>query len=123
MRLQLVSFIRNPRLEVNHFKVCGRVIWQDEEGGKITVDIRRNRVPKGKDPRFGSFRLELLGRVSRKIGGEFWQFDCVRSGHQLEILDGTRLAKRLHRKAKPTAQPKPQPEQADTPPPVAEIKA
>lgn len=115
--IELVCFIRNPGKEVDQFKISGRVVGQDHEGGKISVSIRQNNVPKGQYPRFESFTLELLGHLPGKVNGEFWQFDCVRSGHQLEILDGTRLAKRLNLNLKlKTAT---QAEQADSPSPVA----
>jgi len=116
LSVELVSFIRQPWNQVDYFKISGRVVRQDPEGGKIIVSIRQNNVPPGKSSRFESFKLELLGHVPGKVGGEIWQFDCVRSGHQLEILDGTRIAKRLDVNLKLKTAPQAGP--ADVSPPV-----
>ncbi len=83
-----------PTAEVDKFSICGVVVSQDQEAGKLVIQIKRNgKIPPGKelDPALQPFNLEISGELPDKAVGQFWELTCARQGEQIVITEANLL--------------------------------
>jgi hypothetical protein len=86
-----VAAIAVPELpSENYFSIRGEVLACDEEQGQIVVKIVQGARRSGKPPK--AFRLNVLGHISGKTVGYFWEFDVTRQGEQLTLIEGRMIA-------------------------------
>ncbi|WP_310417486.1 hypothetical protein [Chamaesiphon sp. OTE_8_metabat_110] len=67
----------------SYFSIRGEVIYQSRETKEIFVKIRQAPKKKTEEERY--FKIRLIGDLAQKLVGNFWDFDVVRVGDNLEI--------------------------------------
>ena len=67
----------------SYFSIRGEVIYQSRETKEIFVKIRQAPKKKTEEERY--FKIRLIGDLPQKLVGNFWDFDVVRVGDNLEI--------------------------------------
>ena len=73
-----------------YFSIRGEVIYQSRETREIFVKIRQAPKKKTEEERY--FKIRLIGDLPQKLVGNFWDFDVVRVGNDLEIRSGQFVA-------------------------------
>ncbi|HEY9849472.1 MAG TPA: hypothetical protein V6D28_08440 [Leptolyngbyaceae cyanobacterium] len=78
----------------NYFSIRGLIIKQDEQQGKLTIRIHRNKIPPGKEKQSQYQPLNLIidGFLPGKVEGQFWDLDVSREGDILIVDNGTFVA-------------------------------
>ena len=74
----------------SYFSIRGEVIYQSRETREIFVKIRQAPKKKTEEERY--FKIRLVGDLPQKLVGNFWDFDVVRVGNDLEICSGQFVA-------------------------------
>ncbi len=90
---QVVATKENAPLELpseNYFSIRGEVLSYDDESGQIVVKILQGAKQPNKPPK--AFRLTVLGHISGKTVGYFWELDVARQGEQLVLVEGKVIA-------------------------------
>lgn len=103
----LGRLVPDEPVAVDVFSIRGEVIFQSPR--KVVVKIRQAPRANG---RAIPFKLQLLGALPARGIGQFWDFQVMRNGHELTILDAISVAE-LPQK------PKFKPRRATTPPVTA----
>lgn len=70
----------------NYFSIRGEVLNYNEEDGSILVKIVQGAKRSGKPPK--AFKLNVLGKISGKTVGYFWELEVERRGEELVLLEG-----------------------------------
>ena len=73
-----------------YFSIRGEVIYQSRETREIFVKIRQAPKKKTEEERY--FKIRLIGDLAQKLVGNFWDFDVLRVGNDLEIRSGQFVA-------------------------------
>lgn len=78
----------------NYFSIRGQIIKQDEQQGKLTIRICRNKIPPGKEKNSEYQPLDLIidGFLPGNVKGQFWDLDVSREGDILIVDNGTFVA-------------------------------
>ncbi len=95
---------------VDVFSIRGEIIFQSPS--KVVVKIRQ--APRGEAPgkkRPLPFKLQLKGALNQTGLGQFWDFQVMRQGQELVILDAIAIGELPRR-------PSPKPRRRPTPPPT-----
>lgn len=91
----------------NYFSIRGEIVQQNEEEGKLTVRIGRNKVPQGQeeDPFFQPSTIILDGFLPGNVVGQFWDLEVSREGETLIVENGSYVANLSPAEPEPTSQP------------------
>ena len=71
----------------NYFSIRGEIINYDEEKESILVKIVQGAKRSGKPPK--AFKLNVLGKISGKTVGYFWELDVQRQGELRDLFLST----------------------------------
>jgi hypothetical protein len=88
--IQKIPSIETLGIPSSYFSIRGEVIYQSRETKEIFVKIRQ--APKKKTDEERYFKIRLVGDLAQKLVGNFWDFDVVRVGDDLEIRSGQFVA-------------------------------
>lgn len=70
----------------NYFSIRGEVLKYDEDSENILVKIVQSAKRSGKPPK--AFKLNVLGSITGKTVGYFWDLEVERQGEQLVLTEG-----------------------------------
>jgi hypothetical protein len=73
-------------LQDGFFSVRGEVLFCSEEGDHLIVRIQQS--PKKGSDRDKAFKLTLLGQITGKTVGYFWDLNVQRQGNELVVIGG-----------------------------------
>jgi hypothetical protein len=76
----------DEQLSDNYFSIRGEVVNYDEEKGHILVKIVQGSKRSGKPPK--AFKLNVVGEISGKTVGYFWELEVTRQGEELTLTEG-----------------------------------
>ncbi len=74
----------------SYFSIRGEVVYQSRETKEIFVKIRQAPKKKTEEERY--FKIRLVGDLPQKLVGNFWDFDVVRVGNDLQLRSGQYVA-------------------------------
>ena len=77
------GYLPSSEVEDNYFSIRGEVIFHTPEEKSLVVKIQQ--APRKKDDRAKAFKLKLLGELSGKVVGYFWELNVQRVGADLLI--------------------------------------
>ena len=77
------DYLPSSEVEDNYFSIRGEVIFHTPEEKSLVVKIQQ--APRKKDDRAKAFKLKLLGELSGKVVGYFWELNVQRVGADLVI--------------------------------------
>lgn len=79
-----------PPLQDGYFSIRGEIVFQSAEKNYLLVKIQQS--PRKNSDRAKAFKLKLLGNLTDKATGYFWDLHVQRQGEELAILNGQKVA-------------------------------
>jgi len=79
-----------PPLQDGYFSIRGEIVFESTEKNYLLVKIQQS--PRKNSDRAKAFKLKLLGNLTDKTTGYFWDLHIQRQGEELAIMDGQKVA-------------------------------
>jgi hypothetical protein len=77
------NYLPSSEVEDNYFSIRGEVIFHTPEEKSMVIKIQQ--APRKKDDRAKAFKLKLLGELTGKSVGYFWELNVKREGADLVV--------------------------------------
>ncbi|NDJ19071.1 hypothetical protein [Myxacorys almedinensis] len=86
---EVPSYVPSSEVQDNYFSIRGEIVYHSTDDGSMIVKIQQ--APRKKDDRAKAFKLKLLGNVSGKALGYFWDLQVHRQAGNLVVQQGTSI--------------------------------
>ncbi|MEB3292336.1 MAG: hypothetical protein VKJ24_04180 [Synechococcales bacterium] len=98
---EMPNYVSSDEVDDNYFSIRGEIIFHAPEANRVVVRIQQALRKKSEKDTTKSFKLNLVGDISGKVIGYFWDFHVRRQGQDLMIDKGTTIAMIPPRKRAP----------------------
>jgi hypothetical protein len=78
-------YVSSDEVDDNYFSIRGEVIFHAPENHRVVIRIQQAMRKKAEKDTVKSFKLTLVGDISGKVVGYFWDFHIRRQGQDLTI--------------------------------------